>query len=163
MNTWHAHIGWSSTEQVSEETAFDLMGDLTAYAPCGSIARDGESGSLSVAVDTATFDEALAATIQAVRAALGKHAPTAEITSVTLMDAEALDRENAEPLYPEVVGWSEIAEMAGVTRSRARQFRIIPGFPAPVIETAQGPLMAKAAVEQWVATRNTRSGRPRKA
>lgn len=46
--------------------------------------------------------------------------------------------------------------MATVTEAVAA----IAGFPAPVITTAQGPLMTKAAVERWLENRNTRPGRP---
>lgn len=65
------------------------------------------------------------------------------------------------PTIPDLVGYAEIAEIAGVSRSRARQFADLDGFPAPVVETAAGPLRLKSAVQAWVATRNTKPGRPR--
>jgi len=66
------------------------------------------------------------------------------------------------PVIPDLVSYAEIAEIAGVSRQRARQFADIEGFPKPVVETAAGPLRLKASVEAWVERRNTKPGRPRK-
>ena len=78
------------------------------------------------------------------------------------IDAKTEDAHNAEmtgPQWPEVVGYAEIADMAGVSRQRAHQLAHMPGFPPAVITTAQGPLMRKTAVAAWLATRDTRPGR----
>lgn len=158
--TWHARLDWVSTTATNEDTLFDLMDELTDYAASGSIARDGLAGSLTIAVEADSFDDALSSALGAGRAALQQFVPAASVIGVELIDSDALDRELERPLFPEVVGFAEIAELAGVTRQRARAFRQSPGFPAPVIETAQGPLMAKAAIENWIEKRNTRPGRP---
>lgn len=156
---WHARLDWVSTTATTEDIMFDLMDELTAHAPSGSIAPDGHAGAVTIAVDAESFDDALSSALGATRAALQKHLPTASVIGVELVDSDALDRELDRPLFPEVVGFAEIAELAGVSRQRARAFRQSPGFPEPVIETAQGPLMAKAAVSNWLAHRNTRPGR----
>lgn len=62
-----------------------------------------------------------------------------------------------DPLYPEVVGYAEIARLAGVTRQRARMFPKIVDFPKPVIETAQGALYTKSAIEAWLERRTRRA------
>ncbi|GAA5203106.1 hypothetical protein GCM10025773_32100 [Microbacterium jejuense] len=56
----------------------------------------------------------------------------------------------------EVVGYAEIADMAQVSRQAARAWADNPTFPPAVIETAQGPLRAKDAVQAWLENRNTR-------
>lgn len=157
--TWHARLDWMTQTATTEDTMFDLMDELTDYAPSGSIARDGFAGTLTIAVEAESFDDALSSALGAVRAALQQHAPTASVIGVELIDSDAMEHELERPLFPEVVGFAEIAELAGVSRQRARAFRQSPGFPAPVIETAQGPLMAKAAIEHWIENRNTRPGR----
>lgn len=157
--TWHARLDWMSTTATTEDVMFDLMDDLTEYAPSGSIASDGLAGSLTIAVEAVSFDDALSSALGAVRAALQQSIPAASVVGVELVDSDVLDRELDRPLFPEVVGFAEIAELAGVSRQRARAFRQSPGFPVPVIETAQGPLMAKAAIENWLEHRNTRPGR----
>lgn len=157
--TWHARLDWVSTTATTEDVMFDLMDELTSYAPSGSIDPDGLAGAITIAVEATSFDDALSSALGAGRAALQQFIPTASVIGVELVDSDALDRELDRPLFPEVVGFAEIADMAGVSRQRARAFRNSPGFPAPVIETAQGPLMAKAAVQHWVENRNTRPGR----
>lgn len=157
--TWHARLDWLSKTATTEDVLFDLMDELTDYAPSASIDRDAHAGSITVAVEAVSFDDALSSALGVVRAALQQYVPTASVIGVELVDSDALDRELDRPLFPEVVGFAEIAELAGVSRQRARAFRQSPGFPAPVIETAQGPLMAKAAIENWIENRNTRPGR----
>lgn len=157
--TWHARLDWLSKNATAPDTLLDLMDELTAYAPSGSIAPDEHAGTITIAVEAESFDDALSSALGATRAVLQQYIPSAAVVGIELVDSDALDRELDRPLFPEVVGFAEIAEMAGVTRQRARAFRQSAGFPAPVIETAQGPLMAKAAVESWIENRNTRPGR----
>ena len=157
--TWHARLDWVSTTATDPDVIFDLMDELTDYAPSGSIATDELAGSLTIAVEAVSFDDALSSALGVVRAALQQFVPTAAVVGVELVDSDVLDRELDRPLFPEVVGVAQIAELAGVSRQRARAFRQSPGFPSPVIETAQGPLMAKAAIENWIENRNTRPGR----
>lgn len=66
-----------------------------------------------------------------------------------------------EYTIPELVGYAEIASMAGVSRQRARQFASLEGFPTPAVETSYGPLRLKTEVQSWLDTRNTRPGRPK--
>ena len=84
--------------------------------------------------------------------------PGTEILGVDAQTYEQLDEELRRPLFPEVVGYAEIAEMAGVTRQGARKYADDKDFPVPVIETKQGPLRSKAAVELFL-DRRTRSRR----
>ncbi|UQN31774.1 hypothetical protein [Brachybacterium kimchii] len=159
--TWHARLTWVSTAATTTEQLGELMDDLADHAPSGSLSAEGQGGTVMIALEAATFDDALSAAITTVRDSLVQRLPGAAIRGIELLDSAALDHELEQPLFPEVVGFAEIAEMAGVSRQRARMFRDRPGFPAPVIETAQGPLMSKAAVSSWLASRNTRPGRPR--
>lgn len=156
--TWHARLDWVTTSPAAPEDVFDLMNTLTDHAPSASLTPDEHAGTVTIAVEADSFDDALSSALGATRAALQQHLPTASVTGVEVIDSDAMDRELARPIFPEVVGYAEIAELAGVSRQRARAFRQIPGFPPPVIETAQGPLMARGAVEAWVANRSTRPG-----
>lgn len=160
--TWHARLEWVSSDRTDPDVILALMDELTDHAPSASIAPDEHAGSITLAVDADSFDAALSSALESGRTALQTHVPTATVVGIEVIDSDALDRELDKPLFPEVVGFAEIAEMAGVSRQRARALRQSPGFPAPVIETAQGPLMAKAAIERWLETRNTRPG-PRAA
>lgn len=62
---------------------------------------------------------------------------------------------------PPLAGYAEIA---GVSRQRARELGTLPGFPPAVVETQSGPLQMRSQVEAWVAKwERTKPGRPRKA
>lgn len=161
MKAWSARVQWARSTSVNHDNAFDLLEALADYAAAGSVARDGAAGSLQLSISAPTIDEAIDLAITVVRDALAQHVTGAEVTGIDVMNQQAFDEELAQPLYPEVVGYAEIAQMAGVSRQRARQFSQIPSFPSPVIVTAQGPLMSKVAVDTWIKTRNTRPGRPR--
>ena len=62
-----------------------------------------------------------------------------------------------------LMGLKEIADLLGVSRQRAGQLAATEGFPQPVARLAAGPIFESADVEAWAKTRNTKSGRPRKA
>lgn len=161
--TWHARLDWTSTAITTPDTLADLLDDLSDHAPSGSLDIDGRSGSIMIALEAVDLEAAIATALESIRAAIHRHFTGGVITGLELLDSESLDRELSRPIFPEVVGYAEIADLAGVSRQRARAFSKIEGFPSPVIETAQGPLLAKAAVQQWLETRNTRPGRPSRA
>ncbi|HLR55184.1 MAG TPA: hypothetical protein VK096_00325, partial [Actinomycetales bacterium] len=114
---------------------------------------------MSLAIDAKTALEAANKAARIVDDAL--EADT-KITKLDVRDASTMAQEITTPVIPDLVSYAEIAEIAGVSRQRARQFADIEGFPKPVVETAAGPLRLKASVEAWVERRNTKPGRPRK-
>lgn len=152
---WHAAI--TTTDQLTEAAAEAVMEALAERGP--AITLDTDSATVSLTAHGDTAQAALADALTAITSAGLDGDPV----SVTVQTYEALDRELAQPLFPEVVGYAEIAEIAGVTRQRARQFAEYDSFPAPVIQTAQGPLYSRAAAARWVETRPTRPGRPARA
>ena len=67
----------------------------------------------------------------------------------------------AEPAIPPLVGYAEIAEMAGVSRQRARELPNLPDFPPAVTETSsKGPLRVRSQVANWIQGWERRAGRP---
>ena len=155
MNSWHATVGFTTSEPFDEDAPFDVAEALSEYAAVMSVARDFTAGDVLLAVDAETVMEAANRAVSLVHDALNHagidHAP---LVAIHIQDEEAFDRELATPAFPEVVGYAEIAEMAGVSRQRARQFADKDDFPRPVIKTAQGPLMSKAAVAAWLDRRS---------
>ena len=49
----------------------------------------------------------------------------------------------------DLVGLTEIADMLGVSRSRAHQLAETEGFPTPVGEISAGRIWERADVERW--------------
>lgn len=163
MTWWHATITFTTSVELSDELIDELVEAFAPHSGALSIRRDLHGGA-------ATFSLQASSTLTAARTAADVFTETIQglnlgevvTTKLEVMTEAEMEESLSEPVYPQVVGYAEIAEMAGVSRQRARQFARIAGFPRPVIETSQGPLMSRHAVTSWLETRNTTHGRPRK-
>jgi hypothetical protein len=157
MTTWHVSVGFTAAAPFDEDTPFDVTEQLEEYAAVMSVSRDFDAGNIALTLEAETAPHAFAKAVEVVHAALNSTSVVNDIVDVHVQSESEFSAELAKPVYPEVVGYAEIAKMANVSRQRARQFASIPAFPHPVIETAQGPLMAKSAVEHWLESRNNRT------
>lgn len=158
MTQWMTALDFT-TPNFTPDKSLDLMETLGTYGAATAIYPDETGGSITLAIDA---DNPMSALEQAIRL-VEQQLPDMTITSVEAKPWEQMVKENAEPTFPPVVSCKEIATMVGVTRQRAREFRDIPSFPKPILETSLGPFFLKTAVEKWAATRNRKAGRPRKA
>lgn len=147
---WQARVSYAVPTPQTEEGAFDLIERLLEHAAIGGVARDLLSGTVTLTVDAPTPAEAASLACELVLAAAHDTIGPAELTGVEIKSEAAVEHELLQPLYPDVVGYSEIADMAGVSRQAARLWGSNPTFPPAVIETAQGPLRLKAAVQAWI-------------
>lgn len=150
---WHAHIVFTTTNPMDEDTPFDITDALAKYSPSMSVSRNLAGGGITICVDADNIGTATTDALSIVATALAAESLDWTFTELKVQNEYTFTAELDTPLYPEVVGYAEIAKMAGVSRQRARQFAEKPSFPAPVIETAQGPLMNKHAIERWLETR----------
>lgn len=163
MTRWYVSVTFEAIRTFSEDATFDVLDSMLDYGASMSSARDLTGGEIAFSVSA---NSPLEAANEASRIVIEKTKPILGdiiVNGLEVMTESAIHEELATPTFPEVVGFAEIADMAGVSRQRARQFVHIAGFPAPVIETAQGPLMTKAAVESWLEHRNRAAGRPKLA
>jgi hypothetical protein len=87
---------------------------------------------------------------------------SAPVSAEVVTEAEQVRRAAALTL-PELVGASEVGVMLGVSRQRVHQLREHPGFPAPLVEVAMGPLWDARAVRSFAQEWHRRPGRPRLA
>ncbi|WP_223690124.1 hypothetical protein [Leifsonia poae] len=163
MTSWQASVSFVSATTFTEDAAFDTIDALTNHGAAMSVEHDLTGGTVVLSVEAATPLDAATEASRLVTTTAESTLGSINVTRLEVLSEAAVDAELERPLFPEVVGYAEIADMAGVSRQRARQFASINGFPSPVIETAQGPLMGRHAVERWLETRNTSGGRPRKA
>lgn len=157
-HTWYADIDVIATRAVTLTEAETIAESLADYAGAVSVSRDGMTAALSIALSAADIEEASrTATRIAVEAFGGSD--RLEVVKLDVRTEEVMQEELEKPSIPDLVGYAEIAEMAGVSRQRARQFADIAGFPVSVVDTAAGPLRLRASVEAWLENRNTRPGR----
>jgi hypothetical protein len=67
-----------------------------------------------------------------------------------VLTLEEVDRRNNEPLVPELVGVSEIADILEVSsRQRAKQITELDGFPPPVTHLKSGPVYSAEQVRAF--------------
>lgn len=158
---WQVSMDLKAAVPIDDDTVFDLLERLGAYGAAVAVGADGVGVSLTLCVTAQSGLESLTVALGLLsEAGMADDVQVCGFEVVTWSEAE---RRNREPLFPAVVGYAEVARMAGVSRQRAAMFPRIDSFPKPVIRTAQGPLFAKAAVAAWVAGRQARPGRPRVA
>ena len=159
---WYATVDLVPKEPLAPDIEGEILAALEDYAAGAmSVSEDRMYASISLTVDAAgalAAGSRLRSPLSAVEKLIGPF----EVVALDVKDEARKEAELDAPLFPEVVGYSEIAEMAGVTRQRARALAGKEGFPAPVIETKAGPLMRKAAVEAWLEHWDRSTGRPRK-
>jgi len=157
--TWSALIDWAdecTDEQLAAiaEALAGHHGALTTNAVAGRV-----SAQLTVQATTLrqAIDNSLAAVRDAVHGAHGRFNPV----RVDVVDEATFQAELAEPAIPPLVGYAEIAEMAGVSRQRARELPNLPDFPPAVTETSsKGPLRVRSQVATWIQGWERRAGRP---
>lgn len=162
MTTWHATLTFATANPYSDDDAFDLLDALAENGAALSVPEDHKNGSVTFTIDAATAIDAVEAAASLLRAHAADTIGAVDIAGIEILSAEAMDANLAEPTFPEVVGYAEIADMGGFSRQRARQLAEGSAFPHAVIKTAQGPLYSKHAVERWLDTRNRKPGRPAK-
>jgi len=157
VKDWYVLVGFSTKSVIEDDRAFDFTGELGG-APM-SVERDKTGGEIGLFVTAETIREALEKGVNRIRHAANRTIGPLDIVKIEVTTDEEFDRALAAPVFPDVVGFAEIARMAGVTRQTAREHAKGKSFPAPVIVTAQGPLFAKATVESWLESRVARAAR----
>lgn len=85
--------------------------------------------------------------------------PAWDVVEVEVQTEAELERQNAQPSLPELVGVGEVAELLDVTRQRASALASTPGFPAPLVTLRAGPVWTRASVDRFVQSWRRRPGR----
>jgi hypothetical protein len=158
---WYVDVDFSVANPLPEEIEFDVLDAVRDYSPAMSVWPDRVRASLSVAVEAESAPKA-AATTEEIVASLNRLLGASIVTAIDVQSEEARRMRDEDPRIPDLVGYAEIADMAGVSRQRAREIAHLAGFPVAVVETTAGPLRVKAAVESWLANWERKPGRPRK-
>lgn len=156
--TWYADVDFITPTPVSVDEAADVAETLAEHGGAISLSADGKAGAISIAFEADSVVDASRIATRIATEALGGHGRL-DVVKLDVRNEAVMEEEIATPVIPELVGYAEIAEIAGVSRQRARQFADIQGFPTPVVETAAGPLRLRSSVDAWVSHRNTRPGR----
>ncbi len=85
--------------------------------------------------------------------------PEWPLVEAEVLTATELDRQNALPSLPELVGVAEVAELLKVSRQRASALARSESFPSPVVALRSGPVWTRASVNRFVESWRRRPGR----
>ena len=85
--------------------------------------------------------------------------PAWDVVEVEVLTEAELERQNALPSLPELVGVTEVAELLEVSRQRASALARAPGFPAPVATLRSGPVWTRPSVDRFVQNWHRQPGR----
>ncbi|SEB95270.1 hypothetical protein SAMN04489806_2214 [Paramicrobacterium humi] len=151
---WFVEIEFEVAAAMNDETAFAFSAELGGV-PLGR-RRDSLGGEVGISLFADSIQEAIDSATSRVGAAAIATIGVPAFLRIDAMTQEIFERESDQPAFPDVIGYAEIARLAGVTRQTAREYAKGSAFPQPVIETAQGPLYAKSAVEAWLEKRVSR-------
>jgi len=166
MAIWAARVEFTLDHDLTGEEAIAITEALAEVDPAASVGVEREQGRASTQffVTARTLRSACDQAISHTVAALGAAEVLAEPRGVEVLDEATFTERLTRPTIPELVGYAEIAEIAGVSRQRAAQLaEEHEDFPPVVVCTKPGPQRVKAAVEQWFTAKGERRrGRPPK-
>lgn len=153
---WYITIDFSTETTMDDEAGFDILDALPEHH--AAVSASTHAGSISL---TATAPDAAqaAALVPEVLAKVQPITGAATITSLEIYSEDAFQKRLEEPGIPDLVGLTEIAEMAGVSRQRANAIVKQDSFPAPVLTLAAGQFRTRAAVQNWVKNWTRKPGR----
>jgi hypothetical protein len=88
------------------------------------------------------------------------HLPHRGIARVDLLTDAYLERE-IDQEQEGYLGVTEVARELGVSRQRVSELRARPGFPAPIVELAAGPVWKASSLRRFLDSWERKPGRPR--
>lgn len=163
MTDWSVYVEAAGTRRVSDD-AIDTFADLMVeHHGIVSNAPDGRGYGARLSVESPNPAAATALALDLFRAAADEaDLPDMPIVRVEALTHDELDRELAQPAFPELVGVGEIAELLGVTRQRASEVQTRAGFPVPLARLKSGPVWTRASISTFLETWVRKPGRPKR-
>ena len=153
---WYITVTFTTQTPMDSEAGFDILDALAEHHPSAAVSTGGGSISLTVtapdAIQAAALVPEILAKAQSITGAV-------TVVSLEILSEDAFQASLEEPEIPELVGLTEIAEMAGVSRQRANAIVKQESFPTPVLTLAAGQFRTRAAVQNWVENWTRKPGR----
>lgn len=87
----------------------------------------------------------------------------ASVHAIRVLTTEAFTAEVSNPPGADLMGFTEIGALLGVSRQRAAQLATErPDFPPPIARLAMGPVYTRQSIDAFAARWNPHPGRPSK-
>jgi hypothetical protein len=163
---WQITVSAAAGRTITDNE-FDAITESLASnaAAVGALPGDPTGLSVVLAVDAGTLRAAVDTGLRLVIGSASTAGVQVRATAVEGLTWEAAEARVEEPLVPELVGLTEIAELLSVSKQRASQLAAEhASFPRPAQTIAAGKLWPRSSVEKWASTwERRRTGRPRNA
>jgi hypothetical protein len=162
---WHADVEMARPEAPTDDQADRLAEALPEYS-LTTHDRDRGRITLRFEIKSRTLVSAVSKALLRARAAttyaFGESHP--EPCAVRVLSAEDHEREIGDVETRDLIGFTQIGKMLGVTRQRAAQLAERQDFPRPAVPARErkGPLFARPAVIRFATSWQRQGGRPRK-
>jgi hypothetical protein len=162
---WHAGVELHRDSAPTEEQAGRLAESLPGY---GVTVHDRSRSRLTLRFEVeartlgAAVDKALRSAKAASTAAFGE--PQPEPCGVRVLTAEDHDQGLEETGVLDVIGFTEMGKLLGVSRQRVSQLAERDDFPRPLVPPRgrHGPQFSRTAVAEFAENWDRSTGRPRK-
>lgn len=158
--SYTARVEWRG--ELPDDDRLDALVDELASAD-GALANavEPDRAVAHVTVHNNTLAAAATDALATVRAAVRSVGLPFVALGLEVLDTDTADARLAEPTVPRLLSASTIAERAGVSKERVRQWAEAPGFPAPVTDPGERyQFWAEPTIERWLATHDRTPGRP---
>ena len=159
MTSWTARVEWAGA--LPADDRLDALIDALApvHGAVGSEREDGRS-SAHITYEAKTLRMATDEAMRLVTAALRSAGVPFALAGVEVLDTATADARLEDPSVPHLVSAPQIAELAGVSRERVRQWAALADFPAPVTDVGERyQFWAEPTVSRWLATHDRSPGR----
>lgn len=159
-NGWYVNTTIEYKEKINDfDFLFDVIEEFYDYDPVPGFEKDNFQVTMSLFVEADSLVEATSNVLKKIKNS--ETTQNGKIIEFELCTEERRKEKNTEPLFPELVSYTEIGNLCNISRQRARAIaQKSEEFPQPAIVTGQGPLYVKDAILEWDKTRNKKSGRP---
>jgi hypothetical protein len=162
MTTWTVCVEWTSKAALGDEQLDTLTRQLEPLATSAQI-EPGDTPSALLELDARTVRQAFDGAVRAVETACRAAGLSCTVTGVEVLTREEYQRRQANPAIPPLVGLTEIAEMADVTRQRAKALTKTYSDRLPQVAGSESrPLFLRAHVEDFLRSWTRQTGRPPK-
>jgi len=159
VSVWSVSVTMTGATGIDVAAALDVFADqLAAYHGAGGFNARRLDATVSVEATTAA---GAARRGVAVVAGAARRAGLVRwrVAAVEAVDAAELERRNASPQVPELLGMSELMAAIGVSRQRLSALRREGRLPEPMAVLAATPVWDRPSIDSWLRRWERRSGR----
>lgn len=156
LSNWYIDVSFKTETPMDEEAGFDILDALAGFHASPAVGSHGGTIAFTVeAPDALNATTMVPNIMEKVKSITGE----IDIAAVDVLSEVEFTHRLNEPEIPDLVGLTEIAEMANVSRQRANAIVKQASFPAAVLVLAAGQFRTRAAVENWIENWSRKPGR----